>query len=89
MEDVKRTPNYGQNIPFKINVSELLAKAEEQSESKNEYDEYGEGDIEAIALVCWNCRKAGHRYQDCQSERKVFCYGCGMANTYKPSCSRC
>lgn len=48
MEDVKRTPNYGQNIPFKINVSELLAKAEEQSESENEYDEYGEGDSSGV-----------------------------------------
>ena len=41
-------------------------------------------------VICWNCRDIGHVFQDCTSaERKVFCYGCGTADTYKPTCRRC
>lgn len=43
----------------------------------------------AVNVSCWNSGKAGHRYQDCISERRVFCYGCGKADTYKPACSQC
>lgn len=46
-------------------------------------------EISALTLVCWNCNKAGHRYQDCVSDRTIFCYGCGAADTYKPNCPKC
>lgn len=46
-------------------------------------------DIAEISLICWNCRGAGHRYQDCLAERTIFCYGCGAPQTYKPSCRKC
>lgn len=48
-----------------------------------------EVDLEEEDVSCWNSGKAGHRYQDCISERRVFCYGCGKADTYKPACSQC
>jgi len=40
-------------------------------------------------LICWNCRKDSHRYQDCLEPRTIFCYGCGAQNTYKPNCQTC
>lgn len=41
-------------------------------------------------MICWNCDDIGHSFVDCSSpERKVFCYGCGTKNTYKPSCGKC
>lgn len=41
-------------------------------------------------MVCWNCDDIGHSFIDCSSpDRKVFCYGCGTKNTYKPSCGKC
>lgn len=46
-------------------------------------------EISAINLVCWNCQKKGHRYQDCLSDRTIFCYGCGAPDTYKPNCLNC
>lgn len=46
-------------------------------------------EILEINLKCWNCRKAGHRYQDCLEDRSVFCYGCGEPQTYKPNCKNC
>ncbi|KAI8128794.1 hypothetical protein CVS40_1659 [Lucilia cuprina] len=46
-------------------------------------------DLSAIALICWNCRQSGHRYQDCLQERRIFCYGCGAVNIYKPQCPDC
>lgn len=39
--------------------------------------------------ICWNCGEQGHYWEDCLGERRVFCYGCGAANTYKPNCSFC
>ncbi|KAH8345372.1 hypothetical protein KR059_010880 [Drosophila kikkawai] len=88
-EERKRSLGYQQNGPARKQVAEiiedhLVEDAEEFSEGELEGDE-----IEALALVCWNCRKEGHRYQDCGGKRKIFCYGCGAPNTYKPSCGKC
>ncbi|XP_073835483.1 uncharacterized protein [Musca autumnalis] len=46
-------------------------------------------ELSALHLVCWNCGKGGHRYQDCLEERTVFCYGCGTPKVYKPNCAKC
>lgn len=41
-------------------------------------------------MICWNCDDIGHSFGDCTSpDRKVFCYGCGSKNAYKPSCVKC
>lgn len=40
--------------------------------------------------ICWNCADIGHTFADCTStDRKVFCYGCGEKNVYKPTCPNC
>lgn len=40
--------------------------------------------------ICWNCEDIGHTFVDCTStDRKVFCYGCGAKNIYKPTCPKC
>ncbi|KAH8338652.1 hypothetical protein KR059_009040, partial [Drosophila kikkawai] len=85
LADVKRCSGYMRSTPFKREVSEFSQEYETQLHSEPECED----DVEAFSLLCWNCRKEGHRYQDCVSERRVFCYGCGGANTYKPSCSKC
>lgn len=38
---------------------------------------------------CWNCNEIGHFWENCLNERKVFCYGCGAKDTYKPNCPTC
>ena len=38
---------------------------------------------------CWNCDKTGHNYYDCLDVRRVFCFGCGATDTYRPSCLKC
>lgn len=40
-------------------------------------------------VICWNCRKIGHRFIDCVEERTLFCYGCGAENVVKPNCDNC
>lgn len=40
-------------------------------------------------LKCWNCDGVGHTYVNCMGPRRVFCYGCGLRDVYKPSCPRC
>ncbi|KAH8323657.1 hypothetical protein KR074_004329, partial [Drosophila pseudoananassae] len=69
LEEVKRDQIYKKGTPFKSNVSELLQV--EHKESESEFFEDEEGVIEAMSLICWNCRKEGHRYQDCTAPRKV------------------
>ncbi|XP_052858125.1 uncharacterized protein LOC128265919 [Drosophila gunungcola] len=87
LDEVKRNQVYKKDSLFKSHVSELLEDQHKVCES--ELFEDDDGAVEAISLICWNCRKEGHRYQDCTAPRKVFCYGCGARNTYKPSCQRC
>lgn len=43
----------------------------------------------ALNSKCWNCDSQGHHWQDCLSERSIFCYGCGAKSTYKPQCQKC
>ena len=40
-------------------------------------------------LICANCDKEGHHWQNCLAERRVFCYGCLAKNVYKPQCPKC
>lgn len=45
-------------------------------------------DVAAInGLICWNCRKPGHMFMDCESEqRNIFCYRCGKPDVISPRC---
>lgn len=45
--------------------------------------------IDSSNIKCWNCEEVGHRYHDCLKTRRIFCYGCGAVDTYKPSCLKC
>ncbi|XP_033233219.1 uncharacterized protein [Drosophila pseudoobscura] len=88
LEDVRRNYGYQKSVPFRRQVAELVE--EHMSDDATEFSEgEGEAEIGALALVCWNCHKEGHRYQDCESKRKIFCYGCGIPNIYKPACEKC
>lgn len=40
-------------------------------------------------IKCWNCEKDGHTYFDCMEHRRIFCYGCGAKDIYKPNCTKC
>lgn len=52
----------------------------------------GASDTEVCVLgnvQCWNCGESGHTYFDCVKPRRVFCYGCGALNVYRPNCAKC
>lgn len=40
-------------------------------------------------LTCWNCDELGHIWENCLASRRIFCYGCGKPNVYKPQCKNC
>jgi len=46
-------------------------------------------DVGALALICWNCHKEGHRHQDCREKKRIFCWGCGAKNNLKTHCACC
>lgn len=81
MQTVKLGLRKPQPAPRRL-VHEVAVAAESESEED-------EAELAAVNISCWNCGKVGHRYQDCMSDRKVFCYGCGKADTYRPSCPQC
>lgn len=64
-------------------------------DDKVDKDDVEDNDIEVNAiersssLKCWNCDELGHSYHDCLKDKRVFCYGCGAVDTYKPTCPKC
>lgn len=88
LQDLKRKHGSGLSKPIPVGkkvygLDEVVVG--DDSESLSEENEQ----ISSLSLTCWNCHQEGHRYQDCLSERTIFCYGCGAVDTYKPSCKRC
>lgn len=46
--------------------------------------------IKALKKIkCWICDETFHRYHDLRQSRRIFCYGCGSLEVYKPSCEKC
>lgn len=39
--------------------------------------------------LCYNCGNAGHRFNQCQQERTLFCYRCGLTGCVTRNCRRC
>lgn len=69
----------------RIRIAEVTNLDEESDSDKAVSEE-----VCAIGLLrCWNCDKIGHAYFDCMGPRRIFCYGCGQLDTYKPACPRC
>ena len=78
-----------QDVVKKHSLSKHAFQRRQVHEMFGDHSESSDEEISAISMVCWNCQKSGHRYQDCLDERRVFCYGCGAPNTYKPTCPSC
>ncbi|KAM8702600.1 hypothetical protein ACLKA7_001936 [Drosophila subpalustris] len=60
----------------------------------DEDDEQVQAELAAIRsahakLTCWNCDEQGHIWENCLADRRIFCYGCGQLNVYKPQCKTC
>lgn len=43
----------------------------------------------AATIVCWNCWKPNHTYQNCRQKRFKFCYRCGQPNVTVSTCEHC
>lgn len=86
LQDVRRRHDTSSRkpTPFQKRVSEVNTLEDSVVEMT-----HSEEQISELNLTCWNCRQTGHRYQDCLTERSVFCYGCGAPETYKPNCKNC
>lgn len=54
-----------------------LCAVESVANKRNEY------------TVCWNCDDLGHTFLDCTVVRRIFCYGCGAKNVFRPQCPKC
>ncbi|XP_062701277.1 uncharacterized protein LOC134285137 [Aedes albopictus] len=33
------------------------------------------------SVLCWNCRRTGHLWRDCDKRKTIFCHVCGQADT--------
>lgn len=87
MQDMRR--KLGLTLSKSVPLSKRISEIEDENREEAPDVCVPDDEIAALNLVCWNCAKSGHRYQDCLEERSIFCYGCGAPNTYKPNCSKC
>lgn len=39
-------------------------------------------------IICWNCRKYGHRWRDCKQAKVLFCHACGTAGVTFSTCPK-
>lgn len=78
--------NINSRKSIKGKITELLV-----SDTNDNSDVSLDSDLCAIQSIpsCWNCDKSGHTYTDCMETRRIFCYGCGLKDTYKPTCPKC
>lgn len=86
MTDMRTNTGY-RNSYSKRQIAELDCDSQIQDDEPEE----DLVDICAInkTIICWNCEETGHTYKDCIKAKKVFCYGCGLKDTYKPNCIKC
>lgn len=68
-------------------------RVSELSENKDDFTPGASRELDICAVrsdvKCWNCDKIGHTFFDCLEVRRIFCYGCGLLNVYKPTCPNC
>lgn len=62
-----------------------IAEVSRQEETDDELNVDNEVCAVQSNLKCWNCDKLGHSYIDCMEQRKIFCYGCGAKDIYRPT----
>lgn len=77
-----------QHMPRR-NISELEALDDEPNHDDEGKDRFVEAFHKVGNMTCWNCDGVGHHWHDCVETRTIFCYGCGLKDTYKPNCSKC
>lgn len=83
VRDVQAVTKYRQ-YRDKVNLAEIDDGIEEA------YYVPDEGGVCGLRkLTCWNCNDQGHSYKECVKDKRIFCYGCGMKETYKPNCPNC
>lgn len=87
MQDMRR--KLGQHLSKPSRIQKGVTEIDVENKAYFVYDSESNDEIAGLNLICWNCGKSGHRYQDCLEERSVFCYGCGASNVYKPNCIKC
>lgn len=78
----RHIPNRKQIAEIFVSDSSDMADGEQETSSEVNA-------IDVHRLKCWNCEENGHGYHDCLKQRRVFCYGCGAKDTYKPNCLKC
>lgn len=88
MQDIRRK----HPVPFTkpgFGLKRVSELEEIENSDMGELLDSASDEVSALNFNCWNCHQLGHRYQDCLSDRTVFCYGCGSPNVYKPTCPKC
>lgn len=91
-KEVQKHEKFMRNIHAMENRKLTKARIAEVSRQEETDDELNvDNEVCAVQsnLKCWNCDKLGHSYIDCMEQRKIFCYGCGAKDIYKPTCPNC
>ncbi|KAH8345415.1 hypothetical protein KR084_007317, partial [Drosophila pseudotakahashii] len=71
LEEVRKNQPYQRTVPFRKQVAELIGDIPMDDALEFTEEEISR-EVGAVALICFNCRKEGHRHKDCVEQRKVF-----------------
>lgn len=94
-ENLLKDETYRKALPLKLNpsahtnVRRNIAEIQDEEEEMEKSPQPDSEVATVTGVTCWNCDEKGHFWDDCLRERRVFCYGCGTPNVYKPQCTRC
>lgn len=89
--EVRKHERFNEEMRQWSNRNSLIHR-KQVSEVEVEVEDDVDEDINALNLSelrCWNCEAIGHGYQICLAPRRIFCYGCGRLDSYKPTCPNC
>lgn len=80
-----------QNQYFPRRIAEISDSTESTTAEIEECSDFAVEAVQKQEIVtnCWNCDEIGHHWEDCLQSRRIFCYGCGAKETYKPNCIKC
>lgn len=70
-------------------VHEMHSVPDNRRVSANRNVTFDRGSSVNRNAACWNCQKLGHHISECDSPKKLFCYGCGTQNVTLRTCPHC
>lgn len=71
---------YAEDEIGELEVAAIQSRRMSTSDSRDPSTRRPEG-TDTSKLLCWNCRKSGHVWRECDQKKVIFCHMCGHPDT--------